>query len=102
MNASLKNILMLTLNGYRFVKDIYQLIFLNKICLILVQILFQFIPSGSINNTTALVELITWGREGDKLLSETTNDGQVYWLIYACRMIYICYKPNAKSYSVCR
>ena len=39
-------------------------------CYILIQISLKFVPNGSIDNKTALVQILAWQRTGDKLLPE--------------------------------
>ena len=34
----------------------------------------KFVPNGPINNVSALVQIMAWGREGDKPLSEPMID----------------------------
>ena len=53
-----------------FVDDIFKCIFLNENAWILIKISLKFVPTGSINNIPALVEIMAWRRPGDKPLSE--------------------------------
>ena len=47
-----------------------QMHFLNETVRISIQISLKFVPKGPINNITALVQIKTWRRPGDKPLSE--------------------------------
>ena len=57
-------------NGRRFADDIFKRIFLNENIRISIKISLKFVPKGSINNNTALVQIMAWRRSGDKPLSE--------------------------------
>ena len=50
--------------------DIFNRIFLNKNYRILIQIPLKCVPSSSIDNKQALVQVMAWRRTGDKPLSE--------------------------------
>ena len=71
------NILRLRQNGQHFADDIFKCIFLNENVLISIKISLKFVLEGSFNNFPALVEIM--GRQA----IIWTNDGQVYWCIYA-------------------
>ena len=64
------NTLRLRQNGYHFPDDIFRCIFLKENLWISIKISLKFIPTGAINNISALVQIIAWRRPGDKLLSE--------------------------------
>ena len=51
--------------------DIFSCIFMNEKFCISIQIWLKFVPSGPINNITALVQIMAWRRSGDKPLSKT-------------------------------
>ena len=57
-------------DGRHFPDDIFKRIFLNEIIWILIKISLNFVPSGPINNISALVQIMAWRRPGDKPLSE--------------------------------
>ena len=50
--------------------DIFKCIFMNEKFCILIRILLNFIPKGSINSKSALVQAMAWCRTGDKSLPE--------------------------------
>ena len=50
--------------------DIFKRIFLNENDKISIQISLKFVPRRPIDNEPALVQVISWRRTGDKLLSE--------------------------------
>ena len=54
-------------DGRHFADDIFKCIFLNENIWILIKI---SLPKSPINNILALVQIITWRRSGNKLLSE--------------------------------
>ena len=56
-------------NGRHFANDIFKCIFLNENVWIPIKISLKFVPQGSINNIPALVQIMAWGRPGDKPLS---------------------------------
>ena len=47
-------------------------------CSIFIQIALQYVPKGTINNTSALAQMMAWQQA-----IIWTNDGLVYWCIYA-------------------
>ena len=57
-------------NGRHFADDIFKRIFLNENIWIPITISLKFVPKGSINNMSALVQIMAWRRPGDKPLSE--------------------------------
>ena len=57
-------------NGRHFAEDIFRCIFCNENVWILIKILLNFVPKGSINNIPVLVQIMSWRRTGDKPLSE--------------------------------
>ena len=57
-------------NRRHFADDIFKIIFVNEIALILIKLSLKFVPKGSMNNITALVQIMVWRRPGDKPLSE--------------------------------
>ena len=44
----------------------FQMHFLNENIWISIKISLKFIPKGPINNIQALVQIMAWGRPGDK------------------------------------
>ena len=57
-------------NGRHFADDMFKCIFLNENVWIPIKIALKFVPKGSNNNNPALVQIMAWGRPGDKPLSE--------------------------------
>ena len=57
-------------NGRHFADDIFKCIFLNENVWIPIKISLKFVLKGSINDISALVQIMTWRRPGDKPLSE--------------------------------
>ena len=57
-------------NGHRFPDAIFNCIFLNETFWILNKISLKYVPHGLIDNMAALVQIMAWGRSGDKPLSE--------------------------------
>ena len=57
-------------NGRRFADDTFKRIFLNENVRISIKISLRFVPKGPVNNNSALVQIMTWRRSGDKPLSE--------------------------------
>ena len=49
----------------------FQMLFLERKCMISIKISFKFVPKGPFNNIPALVQIIAWRRPGDMPLSET-------------------------------
>ena len=56
-------------NGRHFADAIFKCIFVNENVWISIKISLKFIPKGPINNIPALVQIMAWGRVGDKPLS---------------------------------
>ena len=50
--------------------DILKCIFVNENVWIPIKISLKFVPNGQINNIPALVQIMTWRRQGDKPLTE--------------------------------
>ena len=50
--------------------DIFKRIFLNENVSILIQISLKFVPKGSIDKNSALIQVMAWRRTGDKPLPE--------------------------------
>ena len=63
-----------------FQTTFFKGIFLNQNIYILIQISLKFVPKGPINNIPALVQIMARRRPGAIIW---TNDGMVYWRIYA-------------------
>ena len=61
---------------------IFKRIFLNENVSILIQISLKFVPKGSIDKKSALVQVLAWCRTGDKPLPEAI-DYSVYQRISA-------------------
>ena len=57
-------------NGRLFAADIFKCIFFNDNVWISITISLKFVPKGPFNKITALVQIMAWGRPGDKPLSE--------------------------------
>ena len=57
-------------DGPLFADDIFKCIFLNENISISIKISLKFIPKGPIDNTPALVQIMSWCRLGDKPLYE--------------------------------
>ena len=57
-------------NGRHFADDILKCILLNENGCIPNNISLKFVPKGTINNNTALVQVMAWRHPGDKPLSE--------------------------------
>ena len=56
--------------GHHFADAIFKCIFVTENVWIAIEISLKFVPKGPINNIPALVQIMTWRRPGDKLLSE--------------------------------
>ena len=54
--------------------DIFKCILLNENVWISIKISLKFVPKESINNISALVQIMAWCRLGDKPLSEPMKD----------------------------
>ena len=50
--------------------DIFKHIFLNDNARILIEISLKFVPKGTVNNKSALVQVMAWHCTGDKPLPE--------------------------------
>ena len=50
--------------------DIFKGIFVNERFCISIQISLKFVPKGSVDNKSALVQVMAWRRTGDKPLPE--------------------------------
>ena len=57
-------------NGCHFTDDNFKSIFFNENEWILVMISLKFVPNGSMNNISSLVQIMAWRRPGDKPLSK--------------------------------
>ena len=57
-------------NGRHFADDLFRCIFVNEHFRILNKITLKFVPSGLIDNNSALLWIMAWRRLGDKPLSE--------------------------------
>ena len=57
-------------NGRHFTDDTFKCIFFNENVEIFIKISQKLVHKGPINNIPALVQIMTWGRPGDKPLSE--------------------------------
>ena len=68
-------------DGRNFANDIFMCIFLNENVWISIKISLEFVPTGSISNIPALVQIMAWRRLGDKPLSEP---------MLACSPTHIC------------
>ena len=64
------NTLRLRQNGCHFADDIFKHIFLSENIRIWSKIPLKFVPTGTVNNISALVQIMAWRRSGDKPLSE--------------------------------
>ena len=69
--------------GRHFADDVFKCIFLNENIWISLMISLKFVPNVPINNIPALVQIMAWGRSGDKPLSEPIMVSILYWRIYA-------------------
>ena len=61
---------MLRQSGWHFPDDIFNCIFLNENVWISIEISLKFVPKGSVDYKSALVQIMAWCRAGDKPLSE--------------------------------
>ena len=57
-------------NGHNFIDPIFRCIFMDGKFCISIKISQKFVPKGSINNKSALVQVMAWRQTDDKLLSE--------------------------------
>ena len=69
-NPQWVNTFRLRQNDQHFPDRIFKCTFLNENVWILINIAMKFVPEVRINNIPALVQIKTWRRPGDKLLSE--------------------------------
>ena len=53
-----------------FEDDIFNCISVNENYCILIKIALKFVPYGSIDNESSLVQVMTWCQTGDKPLTE--------------------------------
>ena len=51
-----------------FADDIFKCIFMNEKFCISIRISLQFVPKGSLDNKSVLVQVMAWRRTGDKPL----------------------------------
>ena len=58
--------------GRHFANDIFESNLLNENVWIENTIASKFVPKGTFNNIPALVQIMTWRRQGDEPLSEPT------------------------------
>ena len=68
-------------NGRHFADDIFNCNFFNEMVWISIKISLKLVPGGSINNISALVQIMAWRRPGDKPLSEP---------MMVCLLTHIC------------
>ena len=64
------NTLRLRQNGCRFADDTFKCIFLNENVIIPIKTSLKFVPKDSMNNISALVQIMAWRRPGDKPICE--------------------------------
>ena len=57
-------------NGHHFADNLFKGFFLNQNVWIAIKIPLKFLPKGTINNISALVQIMAWHHAGNKLLSE--------------------------------
>ena len=69
--------------------NIFKCIFLNENGSISIQISLKFVPKGSVDNKSALVQVMAWRRPGDKPLSEPM---MVILLTHICVTRPLCVK----------
>ena len=65
------NTLRLRHNGCHFTDDTFKVFFPYEYWCILIPISLRFVPTGSIDNNPALVQIMAWCRPDDKPLPET-------------------------------
>ena len=68
-------------NGCQLADNIFKCISVNENFCILLQMSLKFVPKGSINNMSALVQVMAWRKTGDRPLPEP------WWpssLVYMC------------------
>ena len=58
-------------NGRHFPDDIFKPIYLEENARISIQISLKFVPSGPVDNESALVQVMAWRRTGDRPLPES-------------------------------
>ena len=79
-------------DGRLFSDDIFKPIFLNENIRILIKISLKFVPKVPINNISALVQIMSWRRPGDKPLSEP---------MMVCLLTHICLtRPQWVNHSI--
>ena len=61
-------------NRRHFADDVFKYNFLNENVWIPIKISLNFVPSGPINDMSALVQIMAWRRPGDRPLSEPMMD----------------------------
>ena len=61
-------------NGRHFADYTFKHVFLNENVRISIKLLLKFVPKGTINNMSALVQIMAWRPTGDKPLSEPMMD----------------------------
>ena len=74
------NTLRLRQNGRHFEDNIFECIYFNENICISIKISLKFVPRGLIDNKVTLVQIMVWHRWRAIIW---TNDGLVYWCIYA-------------------
>ena len=57
-------------NVRHFTDDRFKCNFMNEKCSILIQMSLKFVPKGSMDSKSVLIQVIAWRRKGDKPLSE--------------------------------
>ena len=57
-------------SGCHFADNIFKLIFFNEYSRIFIKIWLKFVPEGSLDNMSALVQTVAWCWAGDKSLPE--------------------------------
>ena len=60
----------LTPDGWHFADNILKGILFNENCYIFIKISLKYVRKGPIDTNLALVQIMAWGRTGDKPLSE--------------------------------
>ena len=65
------NTLRLKQNVHDSANDSFKCIFLNENVWIWIKMSLKFVPKGSVNNISALVQIMAWHQPGDKSLSES-------------------------------
>ena len=65
------NTLRLRQNGRHFADNIFNRIYVNENCRILIKNSLKYVPNAPINNIPSLFQIMAWRRSGDKPLSES-------------------------------